>query len=432
MDKKITKLGLKKVKIPKDWGVINGSKCIQLESGSRPKGGAVDSGVPSLGGEHIDRGLNKVDFFTSPKYIPKNYYEKLNSGLVQKNDILINKDGAWTGKVAFIPELFTNDIAVNEHLFIIRNKGQFKQKFLFYFFCSYYGQSQIDYLITGAAQPGINTKFINNFNIPLPSLPEQEKIANILSSVDELITKTNELITKNKELKKGLMQELLTKGIGHNEYKKVKIGPKEIEIPKEWELEKLNKLCNKISDGTHKTPKYVDEGIPFVSTNNLIPFQEGFDFSSYQKFITPKEHKELVKRCKPEKGDILISKCGTIGRSKLIDVDYEFSIFVGLGLLKLNKNKINPIFIEQLLNYRLIQYQMNLLAPGSTRKTLTIKGIKNIKIPLPSFPEQEKIATILSSVDDKIKKEQDYKEQLLTLKKGLMQELLTGKVRVEV
>ncbi len=109
-------------------------------------------------------------------------------------------------------------------------------------------------------------------------------------------------------------------------------------VPEDWEVVELGEVCKKITDGTHKTPKYVDKGgIPFISTQNIVPFRPGFDFSQYKKYISLEEHRELIKRCKPEKGDILISKCGTIGRTKLIDVDYEFSIFVGLALLKLKK-----------------------------------------------------------------------------------------------
>lgn len=135
-----------------------------------------------------------------------------------------------------------------------------------------------------------------------------------------------------------------------NEYRQTPVD----KIPKDWEVVKLKNICIKITDGTHKTPKYVEKGIPFISTQNIKLFNKGFDFSQYRKYISLEEHKELTKRCKPEKGDILISKCGTIGRTKLVDVDYEFSIFVGLALLKLNKKKVCGEFLEQLLNLILL------------------------------------------------------------------------------
>jgi type I restriction enzyme S subunit len=206
------------------------------------------------------------------------------------------------------------------------------------------------------------------------------------------------------------------------DFKETPIG----KIPRDWQVKKLKDVCNKITDGTHKTPKYVNKGIPFLSSKNIIPFRKGFDFSEYEKYISPEEHKELIKRCEPEKGDILISKCGTIGRAKLVDVDYEFSIFVGLALLKLREGLVKGEYLEQLLNYEPLRIRMEISSPGSTRKTLTIGAIERLHIPLPSLlEEQQKIALILSTVDEAIQKTNEIIAKTGRLKKGLMQELLT-------
>jgi type I restriction enzyme S subunit len=196
-------------------------------------------------------------------------------------------------------------------------------------------------------------------------------------------------------------------------------------IPKDWELRRLGEMCIKITDGTHKTPKFVDKGIPFLSTQNIIPFRRGFDFSEYEKYITREEHEELIKRCKPEKGDILVSKCGTIGRAKLIDVDYEFSIFVGLALLKLKKDLVSGEFLEQMLNYDPCRLRMEVCSPGSTRKTLTIHAIERLEVPFPPVEEQRAIAGVLGVVDSVIAKTDEVIAKTERLKKGLMQTLLT-------
>jgi len=197
-------------------------------------------------------------------------------------------------------------------------------------------------------------------------------------------------------------------------------------IPEGWKEVKLQEISNKITDGTHKTPKYVKEGIPFLSTNNLIPFSRKFKFNKYIKHITLEEHKDLIKRCNPEKGDLLISKCGTIGRTQQVNVDYEFSIFVGLALVKINKDKVIGDFLEQVFNWNHIVHQMELNAPGATRKTLTIKGLSNIKFLLPPIPEQEKIASILSKVDDQIQTTEEIITKSEELKKGLMQDIFNN------
>lgn len=163
------------------------------------------------------------------------------------------------------------------------------------------------------------------------------------------------------------------------------------DLPEGWAFTALGEICEKITDGTHKTPQYVDNGIPFVSTANIIPFRIGFDFSSYQRFITLDEHQELTKRCHPKKGDILVSKCGTIGRAKEVDVDYPFSIFVGLALLKPYNGMFASKFAEYLFNYEQITKELERLSPGSTRKTLTLAAIRTLKFPVAPFAEQKRI-----------------------------------------
>jgi type I restriction enzyme S subunit len=211
------------------------------------------------------------------------------------------------------------------------------------------------------------------------------------------------------------------------EFKDTEIG----RIPKEWETTTLGEISSKITDGTHITPKYVSKGVPFISTKNIVPFKPGFDFQGYEKYISEEEHAELIKRCKPEKGDLLVSKCGTIGRTKLIDVDYEFSIFVGLALIKLKNREMGP-FLEQLLNYKPYVKRMELASPGATRKTLTIGALEDMIIPIPPFPEQQKIAEILSTVDKKLEILKQEKVKLERIKQWFMEELLTGRIRVRV
>jgi len=166
-------------------------------------------------------------------------------------------------------------------------------------------------------------------------------------------------------------------------------------LPQGWATTNLDEVCFVITDGTHQTPNYVAKGVPFVSTTNLRPFSVGFDFSEYIRFISPEDHAALTKRCKPEKGDILVSKCGTIGRVKEVDVDFSFSIFVGLALLKPHRGAFYPRFAEFWLNCPSVTEQFEELSPGSTRRTLTLKGIKSVVIPMPPLSEQRRIVVKL-------------------------------------
>lgn len=163
------------------------------------------------------------------------------------------------------------------------------------------------------------------------------------------------------------------------------------ELPEGWSLCTVGATCSAVTDGTHKTPNYAERGIRFLSTANLVPFKEGFDFTGYERFISKDDHELLIRRCRPEYGDVLVSKCGTIGRTKEVDVDFPFSIFVGLALLKPLKGLFAPAFLEVFLNSPQMQAQLDSLSPGSTRRTLTIGGLKSAELPLPPLPEQVRI-----------------------------------------
>jgi type I restriction enzyme S subunit len=188
----------------------------------------------------------------------------------------------------------------------------------------------------------------------------------------------------------------------------------------------LNQACSKITDGTHQTPTYEDSGIPFISTANIFPFSKGFNFSEYKRYISKEDHLSLIKRSKPEKGDILISKCGTIGRTKEIDVDYEFSIFVGLALLKPLKNHFAKKYLEYVINSPSIQKQLLELAPGTTRKTLTLTGINTVTIPLPPLNEQKRIIEKLDVILPKVKNIKKRLEKVPVMLRKFKQSVLAA------
>ncbi len=203
-------------------------------------------------------------------------------------------------------------------------------------------------------------------------------------------------------------------------YKKTKVGW----IPEEWKYTKLSKLVE-IKDGTHKTPKYVNKGIPFLRVTDIVNNLK----NEHKKFISQEEHLKLTMRCHPVKGDILYSKNGTIGIARLIDWDWTFSIFVSLALLKIMRNDVYNQFLVTWLNSELARKEIYLSSKQGTVTNLHLEEIAKFRIALPPLPEQKKIAKILSVWDqtiDQVGKLIDSKQRL---KKGLMQQLLTGRMR---
>lgn len=197
------------------------------------------------------------------------------------------------------------------------------------------------------------------------------------------------------------------------------IGEDEIpyELPKGWEWVRLNNICSLITDGTHSTPKYTEYGVPFLSVKDL---SKGFIDFSNTRFISEEEHTQLIKRCNPQYGDILLTKVGTTGIAKSIDTDKEFSIFVSVALLKIFNQYIDSIFLEKLINSPLVKKQSEENTQGVGNKNLVLKCIKNFIIPIPPLNEQrrivEKVDKLMKVCDELeliIEKSKKYSEQLM-------------------
>jgi type I restriction enzyme S subunit len=260
------------------------------------------------------------------------------------------------------------------------------------------------------------------FKFPLPPLSEQRKIAQILETVDNAIEKTEKIIEKYKRIKQGLMQDLLTKGIDEkgnirsektHKFKDSPLG----RIPEEWEVVRLGEVGEIIMGQSPASALVNQEG-------NGIPFLQGSaEFGA--KYPLPKNW--IVKPLKlAPKNSILISIRAPVGDLNIADNVY--CIGRGLAAIKVNNSKANNFFIWFVLH--LFSDRLVKISQGSTFEAIGHNELNNFLIPLPPLSEQKRIAEILSQIDQAIEKEEKYKEKLERLKKGLMEDLLTGKVRV--
>lgn len=172
-------------------------------------------------------------------------------------------------------------------------------------------------------------------------------------------------------------------------------------LPKGWKKSTIGEVCTKVTDGTHKTPHYTENGVPFLSVKDVT---KGFIDFSNTRFITKTEHEELTRRCKPEINDILYTKVGTTGVAKVIDTEKEFSLFVSLALLKPNKRLIESYFFEHQLNSPSVYSQAQEKTRGVANRNLVITDIKSIQIALPPLPEQTRIVNKLDRLFKRIDK----------------------------
>lgn len=263
--------------------------------------------------------------------------------------------------------------------------------------------------------------------IQLPPLPEQRKIAEILSTLDEKMAVMDEQLAQTQELKKGLMQRLLTKGIGHTQFKDSPLG----EIPASWEAVELGNYSSLMTNG------FVGVAKPFYVETGGVLYIQGANVRENEfrhhgiKYVTDefsqKQQKSILKE-----GDLLTVQTGHIGTTAVVPKSLEGSNCHALIITRLNQQEMLSVFAAYYINSPFGKSQIKTIEVGSTILHVNVKDFMRFRVPLPPLPEQRQIAEILTTVDDKIGVLQDKKAQFHTLKKGLMQQLLTGQRRVRV
>ena len=279
----------------------------------------------------------------------------------------------------------------------------------------------------GSTMAHITKGFLEKRRFVFPPFEEQQRIAKALSDVDALIFTTEKLLQKKRNIKQGTMQELLTgkkrlPGFAKsNNTKMTELG----EIPENWEIKSIKDFA-KVYDGTHQTPHYVDVGIPFYSVENVT----ANDFE-HTKLISEKEHRFLTSKVKIEKGDILMTRIGSIGDCKYIDWEPEASFYVSLALIKCDTS-VDARFISYYFNSLQFKKELELrsLITAIPQK-INLGPISEIILVLPPKKEQTAIANVLSSMDKEIENLNTKLEKYRNLKTAMMQQLLTGKIRLK-
>lgn len=269
---------------------------------------------------------------------------------------------------------------------------------------------------------------LKNLNIAVPQFKEQQKIADILSTVDEQLEQTYQLIEKTKELKKGLMQQLLTKGIGHTEFKQTEVG----EIPIEWSCVQLKEILEVQGGYAFKSKDSVPSGVKWLKIANVGMGKISWADHSY----LPNNYLNEFNDYRLNNNDIVMAMTRPVLRNQTKVSKITNSDTPSL----LNQRVCRYIFSEMILSDYFYQFartekfansiQDQIL--GTDPPNISANQIKSILISLPPIDEQQKIADILSSVDAQIEEYTTKKAKLEQLKKALMQQLLTGKIRVNV
>ena len=242
-------------------------------------------------------------------------------------------------------------------------------------------KDEVNRIGRGVAQNNINLSILKSFFIPLPPLETQKQIAAQLDKCTAVIAKHKQMLEKYATLIKSRFIEMF----GDNPTENGK-----------WNIEKIEDVCDLITDGTHKTPNYQQKGIRFISAKNII---NGKIDLTDTKFITEEEYKQIQKRCRVEKNDVLLTKSGSLGSSAIIDFDIPIGLFESLAVIKYKRNLLNGIFVKELLSAESSQKQFNNGVKGIAIKHLHLNVIAALKIPIPPIKLQNDFASFVQQID---------------------------------
>lgn len=304
-------------------------------------------------------------------------------------------------------------------------------KFLFFLMKSDLYMTKYPALGQGSINRRMSISFrsLSELNIATPPLPEQKKIASILTSVDEVIENTQKQIDKLQDLKKATMNELLTKGIGHTEFKDSELG----RIPKSWEVKKFSHITHLITKGT--TPasigfSFSESGINFIKVESIV--SDGNIDPAKFSYVDENVHNKL-RRSQICKEDILIAIAGTVGKLAIAEQKFlPANTNQALAIVRLKKEIVRPLFAFYFLQGWYIKTLIGRSQTVGAQPNVSLAQIANFPIPLIDVMEQDLIVKSLRSFDKAIADVKRKLSQTQSLKKSLMQDLLTGKVRVTV
>ena len=397
--------------LPKGWELVQFDKVCDIRDGTHDSPKYIENGVPFITSKHLtDNGID----FTETNYISEeNHIEFSKRSKVDNGDILfgmigtigkpviVNTDFEFSIKNVALLKLSSNELLSNIYVLNLLKSNIIINQFL--------------KLSNGGVQSFIALGMIRKLKIPLPPIEEQKKIADILSTVDKKIAFVEENINATEELKKGLMQKLLTEGIGHTEFKDSELG----RIPQSWEVVKFKEIT-KVRQGLQ---------IP-ISKRKKEKCENCYEYITIQ-FI--KNNKEVEYIENPQKtvicteNDILMTRTGNTG---LVVTNVKGVFHNNFFLIDFDRNEISKEYLVYYLNSNSIQKEILLRAGATTIPDLNHGDFYSIKFISPPLEEQKQIAEILSTVDNKLENLKEKKQSFEELKKGLMQKLLTGEVRV--
>lgn len=410
--------------IPADWSPLP----LGAVASVRKDKGVAKQGVPCVELEHVEPETGRLLGWDS-----SGTQASIKTAF-KRGDVLFGKLRPYLRKYAVAP---FDGICTTEILAIHPRDGQSDCQFLFHLMQGDGVFATVEALSYGTKMPRVSWTDLSDIVLGIPPLPEQQKIAAILTAVDDKLDVIARQIDATQTLKQGLMQTLFSRGVGtqdadgrwvpHAEFKDSELG----EIPVGWEVATLNQ-CSKV---IYRYPGFygfqpLESGVPVVRGEHIKNGRLSTDWGNYW-YITEADSKNFPKTVL-EEGDLVMAVRGTVGNFGVVGPEHV-GAQISPNLIRISPN-------EKLVDSKFFFFQMDSSARALQKSyvqsqalpSLSASDIKGIPMPLPPIREQEKIGEILSAVDEKLRHLLDGKSLNEVLKRGLMQKLLTGEWRVNV
>ncbi len=405
MDKnKKIKKKLSVMPIPEDWDVVKLGEVVEIYDHKR---------IPL---SEMERSKRKGNY---PYCGANGVIDFIDDYIFDGEYVLLAEDGGDYVRFGRSAYIMSGKFWVNNHAHVLKAlESKLNNWFLMYLL----NFLDLSPYIVGSTRTKLNQDQMRNIKLPIPPLPEQKRIAEVLRTIDEAIEKVEQEIEHTERLKKGLMQHLLTRGIGHTRFKDSILG----KIPESWEVVRLGDCTTPIDQMNPSNRDwfwYIDISSIDNDAHKIVSPQMISGKSA------PSRARKLV--CA---GDVIFSTTRPYLKNiAIVPTELDGQICsTGFCVLRAKRGKVLPEWIYYIVVTDRFIRRIESKMRGATYPAVSDKDVYSEKIPLPPLPEQKKIAEILMTVDRKIELLKNKKEHLERLKKGLMNDLLTGRRRVKL
>lgn len=411
-------------KYPSAWDFVHLDNIFtDTRYGTDAKSHSEEQGHPTL---RIPNIADKMITLNDLKY--SNISDKEAERLaLEKGDILIirtNGNPKYVGRCATVSEREQGFVYASYLIRIRVDEDKTIPDFICYFLNSGRGWKEMNgWIRSTAGNYNISIGGLEKLKVPLPPIEEQKKIAGIFKNIDELIQRTEEIVNQASRLKKGLLQQFFREGVWeHDDFTQSTYG----KIPSSWKVKRIKSIADRIgSGGTPNTDNqdYFGGQIPWVKTDDL----NGGEVNDTKTNITELGLEESAAKLFPKGTVVFAMYGGSLGQHGRLGMESAMNQAC-CGIVA-NTDVIDPYYLHQQLIYR--KERLTSLSAGTHQQNLTQSTIEKFPVVVPSLEEQQEIVDVLQSVDETIRQEQEYRDQLKRLKKGLMQDLLSGEVRTK-